>query len=119
MAIPIRFAYPTKGDLGFSVERMADGLHLDFATMTFSPSPVSWTNAMAEMPWPFLGQYVATLKTTPPAEYPDGEYAIGIHDLGNNALVVAMFGETLRGGEPASVFPATLSFSLGIATVKT
>jgi len=88
MALRIRFQYPTGSQLGYSVERLTDGLLLDFADGTFKATPTTLIAALPEDSGSFLGRYKITLTPTPVAQFTDGHYN-----------VVAELASTLRNGD--------------------
>ena len=72
MALRIRFQYPTGSQLGYSVERLADGLFLDFADGTFKATPTTPIASLPEDSGNFLGRYKVTLSPTPVAQFAVG-----------------------------------------------
>ncbi len=100
MPLRIRFQYVTGSNLGFAVERLADGLLLDHADNTFKASPGQPIGALAEATAPRQGMFRATLTTTPTAQYSDGNYAVSIHDLSTSSQrVVAMLMAQMISGD--------------------
>ena len=107
MALRIRFQYPTGSQLGYSVERLADGLFLDNADGTFKATPTTLIASLPEDSGNFLGRYKVTLSSTPVAQFTDGHYAITVHDGKNSNAVVAELAATFHNGDdqpaPAAV----------------
>ena len=48
MALRIRFQYPTGSALGYSIERLSDGLMFDFANSTFASSPTTLISSLPD-----------------------------------------------------------------------
>ena len=105
MALRIRFQYPTGSKLGFSIERLVDGLYLDFSTGTFVATPVTPISSLPEDSGVFLGRYKLTLSPTPVAQFVDGDYVVTVHDQANSNIVLAELGATIHAGDDASVIP--------------
>lgn len=103
MAMRIRFQYITSSRLGFSVERLADGLILDHASQTFKTAPAQPIANLTEAVSPFAGIYRATLSNTPITEFPNGYYAIGIHKIDSNNQVVSLLVSGMVEGDDNSV----------------
>lgn len=99
MALRIRFQYPTGSQLGYSVERLTDGLLLDFADGTFKATPTTLIAALPEDSGSFLGRYKITLTPTPVAQFSDGHYAVTVHDQKAANNVVAELASTFRNGD--------------------
>ena len=99
MALRIRFQYPTGAQLGYSVERLGDGLFLDFADNTFKATPTTQIAALPEDSGNFLGRYKVTLGTTPVAQFADGHYAVTVHDQKASNAVVAELAANFRNGD--------------------
>ena len=113
MALRIRFQYPTGSQLGYSVERLSDGLLLDFADGTFKATPTTLVAALPEDSGSFLGRYKITLSPTPVAQFTDGHYAVTVHDEKNSNAVVAELASTIRNGDdspgPSAIDPWSVS----------
>lgn len=103
MSLRIRYQYITGARLGFSVERLADGLFLDHSSMTFKASPTQTIANMTEGTSPFKGLYRATLGNTPVSVFTNGQYAIGIHGLDNSNLVISLLLSSMIDGDDNSV----------------
>jgi hypothetical protein len=111
MSLRIRFQYPAGGLLGFSIERLSDGLLYDFAVVgptsgSFTANP---TVAIAGLPADtgnFVGRYKTTLATTPASQFTDGDYCVSIHNLTTNNTVVAELQVEMHGGDDAPVSPS-------------
>ena len=102
MALRIRFQYPTGSSLGYSIERLADGLLYDFSTFTFTQGPTTLIAALPEDSGNFLGRYKATL-TTPTAQFTDGGYVITLHNTAGGNAVVGELAAVMHGGDDAPI----------------
>ena len=105
MALRIRFQYPTGVQLGYSIERLGDGMFYDFSTSTFVATPATPIASLPEDSGIFQSRYTLTLSPTPVAQFADGDYAVTVHDKGAANNVVAELASTLHSGDDASVFP--------------
>jgi hypothetical protein len=105
MALRIRFQYPTGSSLGYSIERLRDGLLYDFSNGTFIASPATLISALPEDTGSFLGRYKITL-VTQPSQFTDGDYVISVHNTATGNTVVAELATVLHGGDDATVIPA-------------
>ena len=116
MALRIRFQYPTAATLGYSVERLSDGLFLDFADSTFKATPTTLIAPLPEDSGNFLGRYKVTLTPTPVAQFSDGHYAVTVHDKSAGNAVVAELAAVFRNGDdlPATPTPAVDPWSISI-----
>ena len=103
MALRIRFQYVTGTKLGYSVERLADGLFLDMMDTTFKSSPSQVIGILAESATPYLGLFRATLIATPVLQFSNGNYAISIHNTGAGNQVVAVLSAQMSSGDDNSV----------------
>ena len=106
MALRVRFQYTSGASLGFSVERLVDGLYYDFADGTFKASTTTPVSALSAGTGNFQGAYLGQVSSTPIAQFPNGDYAVGVHDLSVGNTLIAYLGATLYGGDDAPVFPA-------------
>ena len=98
MPITVRFPYATGASLGYSLERLADGLLFDFTGATFVSSPATLVASLPELTPNFPGLYGATLTSTPTAQFPDGDYSLNVHDTNDANLVVGVGTKVLAGG---------------------
>jgi hypothetical protein len=105
MSLRIRFQYPTGSKLGYSIERLTDGLLYDFSTSSFVATPVTLIKSLPEDSGNYLGRYKTTLTPTPSSQFSDGDYVITVHDQNNTNNVVAELGATIHAGDDASVIP--------------
>lgn len=101
MALRVRFQYATGAELSYSIERLADGLSLDFADGTFKAEPGTPTADLPESARP--GLYAAILDPTPADRFPDGQYLVTVSEAG---AAVAALSDCLRGGDDGPVFPS-------------
>jgi hypothetical protein len=111
MGLRIRFQYQTAASLGYSIERLSDGLLFDFATVGPTPSTFTATPSISIAALPadagnFLGRYKANLTLTPPNQFTDGYYCVTIHNVAANNVVVAELSVEMHGGDDAPVVPA-------------
>lgn len=105
MALRIRFQYPTGSQLGYSMERLSDGLFYDFSTSGFVTTPATPISSLPEDSGIFHGRYKITLNLTPVAQFTDGDYVISIHDQAASSNVVAELASTMHAGDDATVIP--------------
>ncbi len=103
MALRIRFQYVTGTKLGYSVERLADGLYLDMTDTTFKAVPTQALGILAESASPYQGLFRATLSSTPVLQFSNGNYAITIHNTGAGNQVVAVIAAQMISGDDNSV----------------
>jgi hypothetical protein len=111
MALRIRFQYQSGSSLGYSIERLADGLYYDFATTgstagTFTANPTTLIASLPEDSGNFLGRYKVTQSPTPATQFLDGGYCVTIHNLSANNRVVGELYATMHLGDDAPVFPS-------------
>jgi hypothetical protein len=109
MALRIRFQYQTGSNLGYSIERLSDGLLYDFSTSTFVASPSTLIASLPEDSGNFLGRFKLTLSPTPTAQFSDGDYVVTIHNQANSNVVVAELSATMHAGDDATVIPQPLA----------
>jgi len=107
MALRIRFQYATGSQLGYSIERLADGTFYDFSVGTFVATPAAQIAKLPEDAGIYVGRYKVTLSPTPTAQFTDGDYAITAHDQGTSNAVVAELAATMHSGDDATVIPAS------------
>src|SRR4051812_35005446 len=98
MALRIRFQYPTGSQLGYSIERLGDGMLFDPSDGTFKAAPTSPIAGLPEDSGIFIGRYKATLSPTPAAQFTDGDYVVTVHDQKASGAVVAELAATMHGG---------------------
>lgn len=103
MALRIRFQYLTGQNLGFSIERLADGLILDQADMTFKITPGTVIGNLAESATPYQGLYKLTLANTPVAQFSNGNYAINIHNTLTGNQIIAVLSAQMISGDDNSI----------------
>jgi hypothetical protein len=103
MALRIRLQNPTGASLGYSIERLSDGLLYDFSSSTFVASPSTLICSLPEDSGNFIGRYKATLAPTPVAQFTNGDYIVTIHDRVNSNAVVAELPTTLFGGNDTTM----------------
>jgi hypothetical protein len=113
MGLRIRFQYQTGSSLGFSIERLSDGLYYDFTASgptagTFTINPISALNSLPEDTGNFVGRYKALYTQTPVSEFTDGGYCITIHNVAVSNLVVAEMEIDMRNGDDAPLFATQL-----------
>lgn len=99
MALRVRFQYSTLATLGYSVERLSDGLYLDFTDKVFRASPAITIVSLPEDVSPFLGRYRATLTPTLIAQFSNGNYVVTVHDQAAASLVIGELGVTMFAGD--------------------
>ncbi len=104
MSLRIRFQYPTGSQLGYSIERLADGMLFDFSTSTFVAAPTTTIAILPEDTGVFVGRYRLTLTPTPTTQFSDGDYVVTVHDQVAANAVVAELATTMHGGDDATVF---------------
>jgi hypothetical protein len=103
MALRIRYQHASGSSIGYSIERLADGLLFDFASSVFSTTPGTPIAALPEDTGIFAGRYKVTLSPTPPAQFADGNFAVTIHDLVANN-VAGQLEVLMHSGDDAPVF---------------
>ena len=106
MALRIRYASTPGATLGYSIERLADGLYFDFANAAFTATPTTQVNSLTATTGNLIGLYRDTIASTPQAVFLNGEYAVNIHNIGASNAVIGVLGATMYGGDSAPVFPA-------------
>lgn len=112
MALRIRFQYQSGSSLGYSIERLSDGLYFDFSPTgltagSFTGSPTTRVASLPEDSGDFTGRYKATLATTPATQFSDGGYCVTIHNTASSNAVVAELEIEMHGGDDAPVFPGS------------
>ncbi len=106
MALRVRFQYMSSASLGYSIERLTDGMRYDFSDGTFKSAPATGVSPLTPESGDFLGRYSATLASTPVAQFSNGDYAVGIHNTSNANQLVGLLNATLYNGDDAPVFPS-------------
>lgn len=111
MPMRFRFQYSSGSNLGFSVERLADGLFFDFATsgstaQTFCSTPTQQIMPVTEGAGVLLGSYNYTITNTPATVFTDGDYALRIHNIASADMVVGLIGDVMYNGDDEPVFPS-------------
>ena len=101
MALHIRYAYTPGYSLGYSIERLADGLYYDFANGTFNAAPATLVNALASMTGSLVGLYRDNIAATPQAQFANGEYSIHFHNTAAGNVVVGLLAATMVNGDSA------------------
>lgn len=110
MALHVRFYYGTLGaSLGYSIERLVDGLTYDFGDGTFKASPVTLISALTAGSGSTAYEYYTTLTPTPQAQFTDGDYAVRIHDTASANKMVGLTGATMYLGDDATIIGASAS----------
>ncbi len=109
MSLRIRYQYSTGSTLGYSVERLSDGLFWDFAGSIFNAlGSITTGNLIASLPEDtsnFAGRYKVTLVTTA-AGWTDGDFAITIHNTAASNAVVGQLGCVMHSKDDATVIPS-------------
>jgi hypothetical protein len=121
MALRVRVQYDDPAaSLGYSVERLSDGLLYDFADGTFRSVPASPISPLTAGSGSFARRYTATLTPTPTGQFPDGDYSVAIHDAGAGNAVVAELPDVMANGDDASLSPAAIAAAVfGYVTEST
>jgi hypothetical protein len=105
MSLRVRFLYAQGAALGYSIERLADGWNFDFNDGTFKNSaltnPVAALNAGTGNR---AGIYSATLSSTPPAQFTNGDYAIYINNIVASNAVIGVIEAVMYNGDDATYF---------------
>jgi hypothetical protein len=107
MSLHIRYQYPSGASLGYSVERLGDGMFFDFNDSTFKASPTTLVAALPEDTGSFAGRYKVTLASTPASQFTDGDYAVTIHNTAASNAVVGQLAVVMHAGSDATVIPGT------------
>ena len=103
MALRIRFQYFSGALLGYSIERLSDGLILDQSDMTFKSIPINAIGQLTEGSNPYSGIYRITISNTPVAQFSNGNYAISIHRIDMNNSVLGLLRTTMINGDDNNV----------------
>src|SRR4051794_22456106 len=103
MPLRIRYQYPTGASLGYSIERLSDGMFLDFGDSTFKASPTTLVAALPEDVGNFAGRYKLTLGSTPVSQFSDGDYVVSIHNTAAGNAVVGELAAVMRSGSDSTV----------------
>lgn len=125
MAAKIRWATLPELTLDVSIERYSDGLWFDFAAS--SPTAGQFT---ANPQQPYLhfpeapsigghdspGRYALDLPT-PPADWPDDDYIVGVHQRHLGGAPQVFLTLTIRNGDGATWPPAGLAITIPAFTV--
>lgn len=111
MALRVRFQYPAGASLGYSIERLSDGLLYDFAIGgtsggTFTANAATPIAPLLADSGNFAGRYKINLSPTPPSQFVDGDYCVTIHDQASGNAVVAQLTVVMHGGDDATVIPS-------------
>jgi hypothetical protein len=107
MALRVRYQSGSGQALGYAVERLADGLFLDFADGTFTATPGTPVADLTEGTDRYAGLYRATLDPTPTDQFPDGEYQVTIHDAAAADALVGLTSAIMHGGDDTPFFPGS------------
>ena len=100
-------SHPVHGrrtSLGYSIERVRDGLFFDFSDGTFKASPATAIANLTAETGRYVGRYSATLTSTPASQFQDGQYAIGIHALQQSNALVGLLDAMMYNGDDTPVF---------------
>ena len=103
----VRYSYPTGSTLGYSIERLSDGLFFDFADQTFKATPTTTVAPLPEDSSDFKGRYKVTLTSTPVAKFTDGQYMVTVHDRQASNTVVAELLSIFQNGDDSPTFAAS------------
>lgn len=107
MSLRVRFTFDSGASLGWSIERLADGLLFDFMTSSFVPTPGTPLRDLVAGTGNHVGLYQDTLTPTPTSQFTDGAYVIYIHDHGASNQVIATLTDVMVGGDDgATSLPA-------------
>ena len=118
MSLRVRFQYSQGASLGYSIERLSDGYNYDFNDSTFkSTSPTTQVAALTAGAGNRAGVYSATLTSTPPSQFSNGDYAVYINNTTASNAVISIIALSMYNGDDVTVFPAGPSPDpLGIVT---
>ncbi len=103
MALRIRYASTPGASLGYSIERLADGLYYDFSNAVFSAAPTTQINALTATTGNLVGLYRDTITSTPQTVFANGEYAVNIHNIGSSNVVIGVLGAIMANGDSAPI----------------
>ena len=106
MSLRIRYQNTNGLTLGYSIERLADGLFYDFFDSSFKATP---TTPIASLPMDsgnYVGRYKLTLTPTPQSRFTDGDYCVTIHNTAASNVVVAQLSAIIHAGDDATVIPS-------------
>jgi hypothetical protein len=114
MSLRIRYQYPRGSSLGYSIERLADGLFYDFTSAKFTASPATLVAPLPEDSGSFIGRYKVTLSPTPSSQFTDGDYVVTVHNLASSQVVLAEMAVVMRNGDDATVLPVADPWALSL-----
>jgi hypothetical protein len=106
MPLRIRFQHVPGASLAYSIERLADGLYFDFSDGTFKANPTTPVAGLTAGTGIYASRYAAVLTPTPPSQFANGEYAIGIHDTASANALIGLMAARMYNGDDAPIFPA-------------
>ncbi|MDB5350783.1 MAG: hypothetical protein JWN86_2030 [Planctomycetota bacterium] len=114
MALRLRFQYAAGASLGYSIERLSDGLLYNFAPSgstagTFTAAPTTVVAPLPADTGSFVGRYKVNLTSTPAAQFVDGDYCITIHNVASGNAVIAELDVVMHNGDDATVIPSGAS----------
>lgn len=105
MSLRVRFQSAQGALLGYSIERLSDGLNYDFADGTFKNSaPTTPVATLTAGTGNRAGIYSATLSPTPQAQFANGDYAVYIHNTAASNDVISVIGAVMYNGDDATYF---------------
>ncbi len=106
MSLRIRYQNMNALTLGYSIERLADGLFHDFSDGVFKATPTTPIASLPADTGTYAGRYKVTLTPTPQARFTDGDYCVTIHNTAASNVVVAQLGALMNAGDDATVIPS-------------
>lgn len=107
----IRYRNAAGLSLGFSIERLADGLFYDFDDDTFKSTPTTPTADLTAGTDYLLGEYAETLDPLDTGQFTDGDYKIGIHDRNVSNLEIDLVRATIFNGDDTTQPPNSVTLS--------
>jgi len=106
MSLRVRFQYTQGASLGYSIERLADGMNYDFADSTFKATPTTPVAALVPGAGSRAGVYSATISSTPQAQFTNGDYAVYINNTVASNAVIGVIEAVMYNGDDATYFAA-------------
>jgi hypothetical protein len=105
MSLNIDYPCSSGYEIGFSIMQLSSRLLFDFSSNTFSATPATTVQPLAEGKGLFLGLYSGGISGVLPPVFTNGNYRIAIHFIDPPMTVFDSFTKTIYGGDDGPVFP--------------